>query len=120
MLPHARRLALSLLLLAVAACAGSGKPRPAMPDEDRTTLRVQNQTFSQATIYVLNITQRIRLGEVGPNGTRVFTIPSDLVGGGRPLRFLADPIGSNRTAPSYELRVVPGDEVNLIIPPGTF
>jgi hypothetical protein len=118
---HVRRFAMAVLLLAVAACAGNrARTASTADDEERTTVRVQNQTFSQATVYVVHLSQRIRLGDVGPSGDRRFTIPSDLVAGGRPLQFLVDPVGSTRVAPTYEIMVRVGDEVDLIIPPGTF
>jgi hypothetical protein len=34
------------------------------------------------------------------------------------LRFIADPIGSNRAGVSEEIMVTPGDSVVLTIPPG--
>ena len=46
-----------------------------------------------------------------------FTIPANLIFGATPLRFLADPIGSNRTPVSDEITVQAGDQVRLIIPP---
>ena len=41
---------------------------------------------------------------------------SYLIHGVAPLRFLADPIGGNRTPVSDEILVQPGDEVTLTIP----
>jgi hypothetical protein len=114
-----RRFALPLLVLAlVAACAPrtrSNRPPEATPP---TYVRVTNQSWLDMNMYVLRSSQRIRLGTVGANQTQRFVLPQYLVFGATPLRFMADPIGSSRTAQSFEIVVSPGDEVTLTIPPG--
>jgi hypothetical protein len=124
---HVRRIALALLVLAMPACAANGTSAPGSPrrassadDEDRTTVRVENQGWAEATIYVLRLSQRIRLGEVPSQGTRVFTIPDDVVGAVNSLRFEADPVGSSRTARSFDVTVVRGRQLSLTIPPNAF
>ena len=112
-----RRLALAAMLtLLAAACGGrsqtNGEPTPA------TVVRVTNQNFLDMNVYVLRGAERVRLGTVSGNRTERFTLPGNLVFGGTPVRFLADPIGSSRTAQSFEITVSPGDEVTLTIPPG--
>lgn len=100
---------------AVAACrSGSRAPAPPQP---RTTVRVENQGFSDMVIYLINGGQRIRLGTATGNGTTTFTIPPQFVFGVSSLQFLADPIGGNRTPVSDAIQVSPGDQVRLIIPP---
>jgi hypothetical protein len=69
------------------------------------------------TIYLLAGSQRIRLGQAGGNSTTTLRIPSQYVFGATSLRFLADPIGSNRTPVSESITVTPGDEIGLVIPP---
>jgi hypothetical protein len=51
------------------------------------------------------------------NSTKSFVLPAYLIRTGGPLRFLADPIGGNRTPVSQEMTVQPGDIVTLTIPP---
>lgn len=104
-----------LLAVALLACAGH-RNKPRVPDEP-TYLTVQNQSFSDMNIYALRSTQRIRLGMVTGNSTKQLTIPAFLIFGATPLRFLADPIGSQRTPISHEITVQPGDNIELIIPP---
>lgn len=82
-----------------------------------TMLRVDNRAFSDMTIYVLRSSQRIRLGIAAGNSTTRFQIPSYVIFGATPLRFLADPIGAAGTPVSEEITVQPGDEVVLMIPP---
>jgi hypothetical protein len=106
----------ALSLSVLAACGGRSadvSPEPAGP----AMLQVENQGFSDMVIYALNGAQRVRLGTATGHATRTFTIPRYLVGGAGPLRFLADPIGGNRTPVSEEMTVQPGDLVTLTIPP---
>jgi hypothetical protein len=123
MYAHARRFAAALLLLAVAACAGTARQqgRTSAPDpSDRTTVRVENQAWAEATIYVMHLSQRIRLGDVPAQGTRTFTLPEDIVGAANTLRFIADPVGSSQTASSFDLQVFRGQELHMTIPPQAF
>ncbi len=113
-----RRLVLPLMLVAlVAACARSRSNRPPTAQEP-TYVRITNQSWLDMNMYVLRSSQRIRLGTAGANQTTRFRLPAQLVFGATPLRFLADPIGSSRTAQSFEIVVSPGDEITLTIPPG--
>ena len=80
-------------------------------------LRVENQGFSDMVIYAVTGTQRVRLGLVTGNSTQSFTIPNYLIRGAGPIRFLADPVGGERTPVSEEISVQPGDVVGLTIPP---
>lgn len=80
-------------------------------------LQVQNQSFSDMVVYAVNGSQRIRLGLATGNSTKSFAVPSYLVRTGGRLRFMADPIGGNRTPLSEEMTVQPGDVVTLTIPP---
>jgi hypothetical protein len=128
-LPVRRRAGWPRLLLAAAAlagpaalgalgpggCYGRGKNAPA--PQAATTIRVRNQSFLDHNIYVLNGGARSRLGTVSGNSSAVLRIPPSFVQPGGQLRFLADPIGSNRTPVSDQVVVSPGDEVQLTIPP---
>ena len=111
-----RTFVVAMLGLALAACGGS-KSNSAPNPQPRTTIRVENQGFADMTIYAIRSGQRVRLGIATGNQTTVFTIPSNLIFGATPLRFLADPIGGSGTPVSDEITVQPGDEVRLVIPP---
>lgn len=98
------------------ACGGRSagvSPEPEGP----AMVQVENQGFSDMVIYAVSGGQRVRLGLANGHSTRTFTIPRYLVGGAGPLRFLADPIGGDRTPVSEEMVVQPGDLVTLTIPP---
>lgn len=108
------------LLLAVSfistACASKGtvssldKPLP-------TTLVVDNQGILDMTIYVLRGSQRVRLGIAGGLTKTKLTIPQSVLNAATTLRFLADPIGGNRSPVSEEIAIREGDEIGLRIPP---
>ena len=80
-------------------------------------VQVENQGFSDMVIYALDGVQRVRLGLVTGHSTKTLPIPRYLIGAGGTLRFLADPIGGNRTPVSEQMTVQPGDVVSLTIPP---
>ena len=83
---------------------------------DQTTVTVDNQSFSDMTIYVSR-GQRVRLGSARGHAKTTFTIPPSIVAGVSTLRFIADPIGSTRSSVSEEINVNPGDSIGLTIPP---
>lgn len=121
---RARRGTVGMLMMAIAcvaigtACARTNNdPDQAAEPVPVTRLRVENQAFLDMTIYVYRSTQRIRLGTANGNSTTRLTIPPNLIFGATPLRFQADPIGSNRASISQEITVSPGDEITLTIPP---
>ena len=106
------------VLLSTSACASVKTSNDTTPHvERRTTLRVENQAFLDMTIYVVQGSARIRLGQVRGNTTEVLVIPSQYVFGPTSLQFVADPVGSSRTPVSDRITVSPGDQVVLVIPP---
>lgn len=104
-----------LLLLVLAACSGNQRDQGLAPEEE-TTVRVANHAWTDMTLYAIAGGQRVRLGSVSGSSTAVLRIPSRVVGFGRSLTFVADPLGSDRTSRSFEIFVHPGDEVTLTIP----
>jgi hypothetical protein len=111
-LPWSPILALALLYACSSRSAEAG-PQP----ESSAMVQVENQAFSDMVIYVVNGTERVRLGLATGNSTKSFTIPNYLVRGAGTLRFLADPVGGSRAPLSEEITVRPGDIVTLTIPP---
>ncbi len=115
------RKTITYLLFAVMALAPAGCNRNrAETDIDPnapTILLVDNQSFPDMTIYVLESGRRVRLGMAGGHSQTRFTLPKYLVRSLTTLRFQADPIGSSRAPVSDEITVSPGDEVTLRIPP---
>lgn len=100
------------IALALAAC---GPRRAATDSQERTTLVVRNDSYLDHNIYLLQGSQRIRLGTARGLATSRFTIPSQYVFGVSTLQFLADPIGGTVTPVSERVNVSAGDEVHLQI-----
>ena len=109
-------------LVTIAVMAGSmllaacGSARRSAPVE-RTTVEVDNRGFEDMTVYVVDGSQRLRLGAAPGLRRTVLTIPAHAVGPARDLQFLADPLGSSRTAISQRLYVRQGERVQLVISP---
>ncbi|MBK5187301.1 MAG: hypothetical protein JJD97_03595 [Gemmatimonadaceae bacterium] len=124
-MPHAksslRPIAFRILLLLAAAamgCRSAGAPRTTDESPVRTTIDIQNQAFDDMTIYAIVSGARTRLGIAPGNRTTTLTIPAYLLNGTSFMRFVADPIGGNRTPVTEEVDVSPGDQLVLIINPG--
>ena len=113
-----RAIGAAVLSVTVLACSHRAKPKPESGPPPRTTVTVDNQSFLDMTVFVVVGGQRIRLGQATGSSKSKFTIPAYLIGNGiQQLRFVADPIGSNRLPISDEISVSAGDEVVLTIPP---
>lgn len=112
----ARAAWLGVLLLLVSGCATNPGAAPSRADE-AARVRVENQAWSQMTLYVDTGGQRVRLGSVSASSTAVLRIPTSVVGLGRNVTFVADPVGSDRTSSSFEIYVRPGETITLTIPP---
>lgn len=108
---------LSVLLLAAAACAGMGGGSGSRNANEPTVVEVDNQGFSDMTVYAVRTSQRVRLGIATGNSKTRLTIPSSVSSGLATLRFIADPIGGRRNSVSEEITIAPGDTVVLTIPP---
>jgi len=106
----------AVLCALFAACASMGKQTP-IENGQKTTVVVDNRAVLDMNIYVLRGGQRIRLGTAIGLSKTTLTIPRGIVSGTMTVRFLADPIGSNKTPVSEEISVNEGDEVGLMIPP---
>lgn len=85
---------------------------------DSTSVIIDNQGLVDMTIYVLEAgSVRRRLGVAGAVQRTRLSIPRGLVGNGRDLQFLADPIAARGNSISRRIYVVPGDQVSLTILP---
>lgn len=109
-IPIALALGLSLTL---GACGG--RPAPNTADRPATILEVKNNSYLDHNIYLLQGTNRVRMGTARGLATSRFEIPRQYVFGVSVLQFLADPIGSRVTPISERVNVAPGDVVVLEI-----
>lgn len=108
-------LTLAAASLALAACGGGRAVRPGT--EPKTVLEVDNQSFNDMNIYVVNGGQRIRLGRAIGKVRTDLTIPRGVLTFARELQFEADPAGTRRGGVTNRIWVTPGDRVAMIITP---
>ena len=104
-------------LVSAVACNGLKRGSGSVNPNEPTTLQVDNQGFLDMAVYAVRSVERIRLGTATGNSKTNLRIPSALVNGLTPMRFIADPIGATRASVSEEITVAPGDTVVLTIPP---
>ena len=106
------------LLLGASACSSRQPGENPRAQAQVSTVLVQNQAWLDMNVYVqsVGIGARTRLGTVNGTSNTTLRIPAGIVGAGRTVRFLVDPIGSQRTATSFEINVRPGEQVTITIP----
>lgn len=112
--PRLLALAIFTTILAIGACASA--PRSEGREVERTVLTVRNDNYLDHTIYLINGSERVRIGIARGLATTRFTIPPHYVFGPTALQFLADPIGARISPVSERVNVSPGDEIEIIIP----
>jgi hypothetical protein len=110
-------LALFLATLGAAACVGKGNNAPT--PRAATYVRVENQSWLDVNVYAVFGGTRRRIGMVNGNSTQSLRIPNDVIGIGRSLAFLVDPVGSSHVGTTIsEIYVRPGQEgLTLTVPP---
>jgi hypothetical protein len=115
----ARLTVVAAMIAGVAACSHAAKHAGDGDDVRLTTrVHVENRAFLDMNVYVISDGGgRTRLGTVTGNTDQDFVIPDYIVGPANSVRFLVQPIGSNRAPISNSLSVRPGQTVTLTIPP---
>jgi hypothetical protein len=116
-MPRAVKLLAVLFVAALGTTGCVGKGRNAPAPQEFASVRVNNRAFIDVDVFALNGSTRARLGSVSANGTGTLRIPAAVVGTGRDLRFMVDPIGSSRQGLSFNIYVRPGEQVTLTVPP---
>ncbi|MFQ5570750.1 MAG: hypothetical protein ACE5G0_13785 [Rhodothermales bacterium] len=103
-----------LILLLLPSCGSTKGPSDAavLPE---TTIRVRNNNWLQAKIYVVRDTLRVQLGTVSTGEEEIFVIPEHIVAGASSLRFAIDFIGRVDVEITEDFPVIPGDQLELVI-----
>lgn len=110
-------LALGAIVSTASGCVHRSASQEAADIMARTFVRVENQAFLDATVYVIAGGQRQRIGTTTGSSRQTLEIPRGIMFGPTQLSFLIDFIGSQRTPISDVISVSPGDTVVLTIPP---
>jgi hypothetical protein len=106
-----------LLLILVATLGGCGiRTSGGTAPDPPTPLRVQNLSPLDMRIYLVLAEGRHRLGLANANATTTLRIPAHLIGIGREVSFIADPVGRRGEARSFSIFVRPGEQVGITIP----
>lgn len=74
-------------------------------------LSVTNHNYLDVVIYVVHDGQHTRIGTVTGSSSQVFYVPARLLGQGREIQLLGDPIGSPDFARTETVVVQPGQYV---------
>ena len=90
--------------------------RPGIPVEP-TYVEVDNRGYADMDIFVVDVGRKVRIGFAPGNHKSKMQIPPGIVGPGRSLSFLADPVGGSRQAVSQDLYIRRGEIVTLTISP---
>ena len=88
-----RIIAPSILIAGLLACSGVKQGANTGIEPEPTVVQVDNQGFLDMTVYAVRSAQRYRLGTATGNTKTSFNIPTVLMSGITPIRFVADPIG---------------------------
>jgi len=108
--------ATGLVALALAGCSQNQADTGIIPNQS-TILKVDNQSFNDMRIYVIQGGQRIRVGTANGKNTSTFKLPKSVISGFTTIRVEAVPIGGNGASISEEISIIPGDELELRISP---
>jgi hypothetical protein len=111
-------LAAALVIAPLTACPRTTRTTPGAEDQP-TWVRVENQSVTDATIYVWQSSVRLRLGIVNGVSKQTMQLPRSVIFGPTPLRFQVDFLAGNRSPITETITVVPGDTVFMQIPPGS-
>lgn len=109
-----RRQFVVVALITLSACMHSPNAQQAQL-AGPAVLRVDNQGVLDMTVYVFRGAERVRLGIANGLKATDLPIPAYILSGPATLRFVGDPIGSNRNSVSDEITVSPGDTVTWTI-----
>jgi hypothetical protein len=108
-----------LLVLAAVGCGPSNTarlesapvPQSGAPGRTGTTVQIDNQNFSDMTIYVLQAGQRLLVGQANGLGKTTLVIPTGLTPANGRVRLLADPIGGAGPITTPVLLVPQGQQI---------
>lgn len=114
---HIRRTGVAgvaLVGLLASACAGSAgiEVDDAGPGDVPARVQVTNNNWLDVNVYAVWSGTRARLGTVGSNSTRTFTVPRTMAAHGT-IQLLAAPIGSPSVHRTEAILLDGGDRIEL-------
>ncbi|HEX7049949.1 MAG TPA: hypothetical protein VF188_07015 [Longimicrobiales bacterium] len=98
----------------LAGCAGTfGSAPPATEREIR--IRVTNNNWTDATVYLVRNGARTRLGTVTSMNRVLLSVPPAIFSGGSSIRLLIDLIGSSASFLTESILVAPGQVIDFTV-----
>lgn len=109
--------AAAALAISTSGCApaAAGSAAESRIDPDPTAILVENNNWSDMTVYVERAGSRTRLGTVTAATSRLFRLPRAIAGIAATFRLIADPVGSREVYVTAPVQVTPGQRVNFSI-----
>ena len=101
------------LAFGVGACTPMTRNAMSNARSERTTLMVENNNWSDLTLYLVRDGSRHRIGSAPSMTQSVFVISSALLSGTGEIRIMADPIGSRQAWTSQPFMVSPGSKIRF-------
>jgi hypothetical protein len=104
------------VIAAGSACSSAMEERPAnaFTGAAATTVMVNNNNWSDMTVYATRNGATVRLGSVTSMSTARFELPVAMLGAGE-LRLIADPLGSTSTYRTQPVLVTRGQEIEFTL-----
>lgn len=114
-----KTLLIGLTILAAAGCGSSHTAKTAPEPKSGssqaqgtgTTVQIDNQNYADMDIYVLNVGQRLLVGQAAGLSKTTLTIPSGIAPADGRVRLLADPTGGARPITTPLLVVPRGQQI---------
>ena len=101
-----------LLVLSTHACSHTTSAPVGTPKlSESVPLRIENHNWLDVVIYVVHDGQRTRLGLATATSSATFSLPEHLLGQGREVRLLGDPVGGHGTVSTETIVVQPGQSI---------
>ena len=113
-------LAIAALVTAASLAGCSHKADPTVvPDPlEKIPLEINNRHYLDITIYAIHDGQRTRLGVAGGSAHTEIMLPARILGVGRDVQLLGDPIGSPERALTEVIIVKPGQFIEWLLESG--
>jgi hypothetical protein len=105
-------MAVALAAAITMGCGSMVDEGTAEPGQENSVLRVSNNNWADATIYVVNGSTRMRLGSVATFESRRFRLPAGVNSRGE-VQLLVDLLGSRKSYTTPVIQVTPGDMIQF-------
>jgi hypothetical protein len=107
-----------IMASSLASCSHKLEPGVAPDPLEKIPLEITNHHYLDITIYAIHDGQRTRLGIAEGSAHTEMMLPARVLGVGRDLQLLGDPIGSPERALTEIIIVQPGQFIEWLLESG--